>query len=386
MFASVDTKKTKSKYSLPIILNTLSLLVAGSSASIAFKIQGERYGFKHAAVQVFFVFFGEFLNIIALIVPLVFSKKARRDHFSELSEEARLEGKEFNFNQLLFGFTSGLDTINSTLQCLSMLLIPVSINQMVQTASILTSCIVSKIMLGRAFHRHHALGNGFVLIGLICVSFASMETHEASQSGSSGFSSILGIILCLVGKLFQAIQCNTQELILLKYIVHPGRAVGLEGTFGMLWCLLLVCILSFFACPDPSFCTIGAHFEDPIMAVKEILGDLNVLGWGLVLSFSVVFFNFNNMYLTKHVSCIFSIFWNTMTSGIIWFICIVIGLESFTLKSFLLQILGFSLLLVGNFTYNEMIEWKVFGLNKKMSKYIQVKMDEFEDSDISITK
>ena len=30
---------------------------------------------------------------------------------------------------------------------------------------------------------------------------------------------------------------------------------------------------------------------------------------------------------------------------------------------------GFVFLLLGNFTYNELIEWKIWGLNKDMSKY-----------------
>ena len=47
----------------------------------------------------------------------------------------------------------------------------------------------------------------------------------------------------------------------------------------------------------------------------------------------------------------------------------LIGLEPFNKKSFLVQLLGFALLLTGNMTYNEIIEWKIFGLNKGMIKY-----------------
>lgn len=48
----------------------------------------------------------------------------------------------------------------------------------------------------------------------------------------------------------------------------------------------------------------------------------------------------------------------------------MIGLEKFELKSFMIQFVGFTLLVLGNLTYNEAIEWKFFGLNRYMSKYL----------------
>ena len=58
-----------------------------------------------------------------------------------------------------------------------------------------------------------------------------------------------------------------------------------------------------------------------------------------------------------------------MSSVTIWIVCIFIGIETFSIRSLVLQMVGFLFLLVWNFTYNEMIEWRLFGSNKKMSKY-----------------
>ena len=43
--------------------------------------------------------------------------------------------------------------------------------------------------------------------------------------------------------------------------------------------------------------------------------------------------------------------------------------EPFVLEAFCIQIVGFMLLLNGNFVYNEIIELKCCGLNRKMKKY-----------------
>lgn len=49
---------------------------------------------------------------------------------------------------------------------------------------------------------------------------------------------------------------------------------------------------------------------------------------------------------------------------------LLVGLEDFELRSFLIQFLGFTLLVTGNLTYNEVIEWKCCGINRHMSKYL----------------
>ena len=64
---------------------------------------------------------------------------------------------------------------------------------------------------------------------------------------------------------------------------------------------MLAGVFSFLACPDADLCNTGGQFEDSVMAVKQVMEDSNVLGWGLILSISVTFFNYSNMY---HQTCV----------------------------------------------------------------------------------
>ena len=47
-------------------------------------------------------------------------------------------------------------------------------------------------------------------------------------------------------------------------------------------------------------------------------------------------------------------------------------MESITYPSSLVQLFGFVFLILGNLTYNEILEWKCFGLNKNLKKYLIV--------------
>ena len=70
-------------------------------------------------------------------------------------------------------------------------------------------------------------------------------------------------------------------------------------------------------------------------------------------------------------------------------VSLLVGLEAFELKSFLIQFLGFTLLVLGNLTYNEIIEWKCCGINSHMSKYLteeEEQLSEEEREKLAIAK
>jgi hypothetical protein len=73
--------------------------------------------------------------------------------------------------------------------------------------------------------------------------------------------------------------------------------------------------------------------------------------------------------LTKHVSCVFRAFWDATRTVTVWAISVLLGLESLSWEGSPIQLAGFVFLVVGNLTYNEVIEWKFWGINKYMSKY-----------------
>ena len=61
------------------------------------------------------------------------------------------------------------------------------------------------------------------------------------------------------------------------------------------------------------------------------------------------------------------------------------GLEEFNLLKSGIQFFGFIFLVLGNFTYNEVIEWKCMGINRDMKKYrVEESAEDFADKIISL--
>lgn len=363
-----EARIVKGRITPTVIAFTATLLVTGTINIIAFKTQGYTYNYKHGFVQSLLMFTGQFLNLIAFNASLAFSPQARKEHFEDLALEAKYHGRAIRVSKLILGFPSFFDAIATTLQNLGLLLMPASVTQLLSGGTIITSCIISKLMLGRQIHRHHVLGNVSALIGFTLVGLSSLVNEDATARYSFA-GEVLGIILVLLSLVVQGTQYNVEELIMMKYVVPPQRMVGLEGMLGIIWTICWLGVLSYFNCPDNGLCDIGGYMEDPVMGVKAILADTGLLLWSVLIIFSVMLFNLSSMNLTKRMSCIYTAFWSATRTVVVWVVSVTLGLETWNWKSSPIEVAGFVFLLVGNLTYNEILEWKVFGLNKKLEKY-----------------
>jgi hypothetical protein len=350
-------------------------LITGTINIIAFKTQGYVYNFKHGFVQSLLMFTGQFLNLITFNASLMFSPKARKEHFRDVLMEAKECGRAIHVSKLVLGFPSFFDAIATTLQNFALLLMPASVTQLLSGGTIITSCIISKIMLDRPIHRHHVVGNVSALIGFTLVGLSSLVNEDAAERYSLG-GEILGIILILLSLIVQGTQINAEELIMMKYVVPPQRMVGMEGFLGITWTIMWLGIFSYFQCPDNGLCDIGGYLEDPVMGVKKIMESTGLLLWSVLIIFSIMLFNLSSLNLTKRMSCIYTAFWGATRTVVVWVVSITLGLETWNWSSSPIEVAGFVFLLVGNLTYNEIIEWKIFGLNKKLSKYQVVKQSD----------
>lgn len=223
-------------------------------------------------------------------------------------------------------------------------------------------------MLGRQIYRHHILGNFFALVGFTFVAVSSLLNNDATERYSFS-GEILGIILIMFSLILQGIQMNLEELILMKNAIEVQRMVGMEGFLGIIWTFCWMIGLSYFSCPDVMMCDMGGYMEDPIMGLKEIFANKGLFLWCSVTVVSVMFFNMSSLNLTKRVSCIYGAFWSATRTACVWVVSLLIGFETWNWVTSPIQFVGFVFLVIGNLTYNEIIEWKVCGLNKKLSKY-----------------
>lgn len=370
--AGQGKKKVDSTFTPKVIIATVLMLVSGTMNTLSFKLQNAQ-GFKHGMVQTAFMFVGEYLNILfqgLTIIPL----RSRENHYGEIVEKANKakNKKEPNPSKMLACIPAFMDSCGSSLQVVPLLLIPASVNQMLRGGVIIFTCLFSKVFLKRQVYRHHLVGVVFLVVGFCVVGMASVLGPADDSTGAGVGGTILGIVMVLLSLQVQAGQFVVEETIVEKNQIDPKRMVGLEGSYGLMFIFLWIMIFSYIPCPSVGLCDIESYLEDPIAGVAQIFSDFWLFFWIMVTVLSIMIFNVNGLILTQNVSSVFRAFWDATRTILVWVLSLVTGIDKFDTQSFFLQMLGFALLLSGNFIYNEIIVLRCCGLDK----YLKVNLDE----------
>lgn len=108
-----------------VIFATFMMVTAGTMNTISFKFQNQ-YNYKHGFLQTCLMFIGEYLNLILFAGALIGSE-ARDKHFRQLQADAIKGKKSLQCSKIRMGMASAFDSIGSSLQITSLLLIPASV-------------------------------------------------------------------------------------------------------------------------------------------------------------------------------------------------------------------------------------------------------------------
>lgn len=365
-----DFPDQQTRWSVSLVLTVGIMISSGTMVMIGYKVQGIKYNYNHGLMQTAQMFLGEWMNLLIFFLTFSLQKNSLSSLFSEMKENSRTNKSKMRYSKLWMGTTSFLDSLGSGLSISSLLLIPASVNMMLGGAIIIASTIISFFFFKRKIHRHHTLGcistfTGFCIVGLSSIMGSKGSTHNGSSS-----STILGISMVGLSIFISAFNANLQEYLFRRFEIPPQREIGLEGLFGTIWIFVLLMIFSFIPCMDPGLCTMGGPLDDVVTGTIDMTANFGILFWSIVTILSMGLFNWTNVILVKKVSCLFSGFMGTMPTVTVWFVSLAIGYEKFDPKVSGIQFAGFLFLIFGNFVFNEILEIKLCGLNKKMSKYI----------------
>lgn len=78
---------------------------------------------------------------------------------------------------------------------------------------------------------------------------------------------LTGFIIVLVGNLLASAILIAEEFVLIKYRAHPLRMVGWMGVYEFPVLAIILIILNFIPCSNPTFCRYG-YPEDIWLAFK----------------------------------------------------------------------------------------------------------------------
>ena len=96
--------------------------------------------------------------------------------------------------------------------------------------------------------------------------------------------------------------------------------VGLEGFFGLIYTAIAIVVASRIPCDknNPTGCNANGYVEDFPNAMSAIFGNGLLLLWVILNMFSLGFFNFCGMSVTKHVSSLARAILLITTTVFVW--------------------------------------------------------------------
>ncbi|KAJ3013750.1 hypothetical protein HKX48_005537 [Thoreauomyces humboldtii] len=273
------------------------------------------------------------------------------------------------------------DMTATTLMNIGLIHVSASIYQMLRGSVVLFTGTLSVVFLGRRHPAYRWFALVTVFIGVAIVGLSSVVSPSSSPDdlvGADGTltvttaaksdSSLLGVVLVVLAQTMTASQFVIEEKIMGHYHLPALKAVGLEGFFGLVTTSLLMPVLYFAFGRDT-----GNFFDLPVGFDQLVVSFPQVRNAGLGIIFSIAFFNWFGLSVTRSISATSRSTIDTCRTIFIWIISLSLGWESFRW----LQVLGFVVLIYGTFLFNDVVPPPPFAFCQRPS--IEEVLDEDEE-------
>ena len=321
------------------LITILTMLITGTMITLLVKYLGIKTKNKDSFIHPYFLtslmFFGESLCIFL-------HKYQNRD-------------SSLNYYYSIPAF---FDFCSSTLSFIALSLVPASVYQMMRGFLIIIVSFYSKYFLKERIFPHQHIGFYLVFLGLSIVGLSNLNS-----SSETAKNPIFGIFLLILSQFFSGGIFVSEQFLMKKCKTDPFQVVGVEGLSGVFYYLLLLPILNFIPCHDRDLCNNG-YIENTVEALKEISRNTWLGLTILQYMISVTLFNVAGVNLTKSAGAVTRSTVDTSRTVIIWVFGLMSGWEKFSF----LQLIGFMVLLVGTFVYNEVLVVEYFGIRRSVNE------------------
>ncbi|CAG8525813.1 487_t:CDS:2 [Paraglomus occultum] len=313
------------------------------------KDPSKREYFEQPVWQTLNMFIGETFCFIALYVqmildsykeekhvdrdrPLAVGRSSTDDSIEVEDEYVRPQRELTGWRVLLFWIPTLCDICGTTLMNVGLIYTSASVYQMLRGAVVLFTVVL-----------------GVTIVGLSSILFPPPRSSEVDVSTAGLFSvpfALVGVLFVLFAQVFTASQFVIEEKLVETYNVGPLRAVGLEGIFGLTTITFGTIALYYtYGIHHP-----GGYFDIPA-GWNLIISFPQVWGAGIAICFSIAFFNFFGLAVTRTVSATARSTIDTSRIVFVWMVSLLLGWEIFSW----LQVLGFIVLVTGTFIFNNVI-------------------------------
>ncbi|CAG8592375.1 4856_t:CDS:2 [Ambispora gerdemannii] len=327
----------------------------------------KREYFEQPVWQTLIMFFGETLCFVAVYVLLFWERRNKPKLYDPVDAIVR-EGEDSSSPPPIIGIDDEVSVPSEKLtgwklMNVGLIYTSASVYQMLRGAVVIFTAAFSIIFLKRILYTYHWISLFLVVLGVAIVGLSSALFPPTKPSDftdnydltikktSDATAALIGVFFVLVAQIFTASQFVLEEKIMYKYRVSPLRAVGLEGIFGVITVTVGMFILHF---------AYGSTHPDGYFNISngyhQIVDNAGVWQSGVAICFSIAFFNFFGLSVTRSISATARSTIDTARNVFIWIVSLFLGWETFSW----LQLIGFIILIWGTFLFNGVVKLPSF--------------------------
>ena len=279
------------------------------------------------------------------------------------------------FNPLIWAVPAMCDLCATSTMYLGLTWTYAASFQMLRGSVIIFTGLLSVAFLNSKLRFYQWAGMFGVIIGLTLVGIGDVFFKGGQHMDK--YTVLAGDLLIIAAQGIVAIQMTFEEKIIKKYQVPPLQGVGWEGIFGFSVLIILLFPMYFIPWHLPSsadFWQDTTRFEDAIDGLIQMGHNWRLLLANLGLVFSIAFFNFSGLTVTKTMSATTRMVLDSVRTIFIWVFSLAVMWQRFEP----LQPVGYAVLFVGTCIYYNIIiapavKWalkKLFPRNRCVRKYL----------------
>ncbi|XP_076765028.1 transport and golgi organization 9 [Xylocopa sonorina] len=305
---------------------------------------GQPRHFNHPFMQSSFMFIGEMMCF--LVFKILYHYYVRRGDGSV--DNNPLTKGSLVFNPFILLIPALCDTCATSIMYVGLNMTYASSFQMFRGAVIIFTAILSMGFLNRKLGSREWSGIAMVIIGLALVGISDIIMEDSDVSTNS---ILTGDLLILCAQVITAVQMVVEEKFVAGQNIPALQAVGWEGLFGFITICIIMIPLNFIYASPPFADNSRGTLEATKDAFIQIKNSGHLLMAIIGISFSIAFFNFAGISVTKEMGATTRMILDSIRTIVIWVFTLAFGWQDFHY----LQLIGFIVLLIGMCCYNNVI-------------------------------
>ena len=249
---------------------------------------------------------------------------------------------------------SVLEFVGQTMFMIGMLYIPMSLSLTLKGARVVFSALLLVTFLKRKLFAFHWTAVVATVIGLAIATIPSLVNPKGETKTVTG--SLIGICLVLGGEFIRSMRTVVEEKLMKKLKYDPLLVVGLQGLYAFVLTIPTLCVVNVITGPK------GGPLEEWSVTSAQFTGSALIFGLAMTFPITVPGLFISGAYVTKLMSAVHNALTTILTNAIVWILTIIIYYIDNTRSSplewwSLLQLCGFSIVLVASLMYDSILRF-----------------------------